>query len=110
MPAANVDRLPAVAEELLHEVRLSTPSTQWLVLKNELFIDHQHWLGNKEPLALTAKCTVLASVAFAGRNVIARERFTDVLRLEGIHCLAHARGTARHSRDEPFTFVMSAQE
>ena len=75
-----------------------------------VFIHHQRRLRHEEPFALTAKCAVLARVAFAGRDVIARERVTNVLRLERIHRLTHARSAARHGSDEPFTFVMAAEE
>src|SRR5205814_9035762 len=49
-------------------------------------------------------------VALAGRNAIARERVTNVLWLKCIHRLTHTRNAAWHGCDEPFTFVVPAQE
>ena len=49
-------------------------------------------------------------VTFAERNVIASERITNVLRLERIHRLTDGRGAAWHGGDEPFAFVMAAEE
>ena len=42
--------------------------------------------------------------------MILRERITNVLRLECVHRLAHARRTTRHCSDEPFAFVVAAEE
>lgn len=41
---------------------------------------------------------------------MAHERNTHILRLERVHRLAHARRAARHGGDEPFAFVVTAQE
>src|SRR2546428_5186649 len=69
----------------------------------------QHYVI-EEPFALTAKCAVLAFVAPAGRNAIALERVTNLFRLERIHRLTQTRSAAWHGCDEPFTFVVPAQE
>src|SRR5438552_4063454 len=110
MLRANMDRLAAGAEELLHEMRFARTTTERLVTENKLLVHHHRRLGYEEPFALTAKCAVLAFVALAGRDVIVRERVTNVLRLERVHGLTHTRRAAWHGCDEPFTFVVAAQE
>jgi hypothetical protein len=42
--------------------------------------------------------------------VPARERITNVARLERVHRLTHARRTTRHGGDEPFAFIVAAKE
>jgi len=42
--------------------------------------------------------------------VIARERGTNVLRLQHVHRLTHARRPARNGGDELFAFVVAAEE
>src|SRR5207247_9634242 len=76
MLRANVDRLAAGAEELLHEMRFARTTTERLVTENKLLVHHHRRLGYEEPFALTAKCAVLSFVALAGRDAIARERVT----------------------------------
>src|SRR5881296_1553826 len=53
---------------------------------------------------------LLSYRTFAGRNVIARERDPNIVRLEHVHRLAHARGTTRNGGNEPVALVVAAQE
>ena len=69
--------------------RLRDAAAQGFVAENQLALDHQLRFGHEEPFALTAKGLVLARVALAGGDVMARQRITDVLGLERVHGLAH---------------------
>src|ERR1051326_6698975 len=62
---ANVNSLAAAAIELLHNVWLASTATDRLVAENEFLVHHEGRFRHEEPLALTAKCAVLARVAFA---------------------------------------------
>jgi hypothetical protein len=110
MSAANVNRLAACAVDLLDEVRLAASASEWFVAEDQLAVHHERRFRHEEPFALTAKDPVLARVTLAGRDLIARERITNVLGLERIHGLAHRRRASRHGGNEPFAFVVAAEE
>ena len=110
IPVAHVNRFTAAAEDFFDEVRLAAATTKRFVAENEFFIHRERGSRHEEPFALTAKGSVLTGVTLAGRDVIARERITDVFGLERVHRLADAGSTAGHGSDEPFAFVVSAEE
>ncbi len=91
-------------------MRLAAATTKRFIAENQFFIHREGWLRHEEPFALAAKGAVLTGVTLAGRDMIARERVMHILGLECIHRLADAGSAAGHGSDEPFAFVMAAEE
>jgi len=108
MPPADMNRLAPFAEELFDHVRLVAPATQSLISQNKFFIHGQCGLGHEKPLALTAKCAILAAVTLTAGNSVPNESVMHDLRLQSVHCLAHSRCASWHGRDKPLALVVSA--